>query len=131
MTVLLEDSVSEIADLVGRKYVAVLKRIVSRSGSLEANPHRVRSEIVAAVAHEMGAVVNEELTELAEINAFGTYDEHEIREQTMNRRIEKAKSMIERLIREHFYRDLGLMLYRGGMSGLAEGYAPEPMAAVR
>ncbi|WP_186392827.1 MULTISPECIES: hypothetical protein [unclassified Pannonibacter] len=129
MTAMLEDSVLEIADLVGRKYVAVLKRVVSRSYSLEASPHRARMEVIAAVALELGAVINDELTELSEVNAYGTYDEHEIREQTMRRRIEKAKSMIERLIREHFYRDLGLMLYRGGTDGLVERHASEPIAA--
>lgn len=121
MTVTLQDNKHEIADLVGRNYVTVLRQAISSNTSLKANPHLVKTAIKGAVGHELGNLVAAELSELGESHAMTDYDEHELREQTISRRVEIAASMIEKLVREHFFRDLGLMLYRDGIGALAKG----------
>lgn len=126
MTVRLEDSRRDIADIVGRNYIAVLKSVVSRNEDLDANPFSVRGRIVGAVAVELSQLVCAELADLTESPDVDDYDEHDLREQTVSRRLEIAKSMILVLMRDHFFRDLGLMLYKGGVSALATSYVTEP-----
>lgn len=123
MTVTLDDDRNEIADLVGRKYVNVLKQAVGNDSELKANPYFVQRALQAAVGHELGNLVTAELSALGERFTMSVYDEHELREQTLVRRMKIASAMIEKLVREHFFKDLGLMLYRGGVGALANGYA--------
>jgi hypothetical protein len=129
MTVILKDNRSEIADIVGRKYVTILRTVADPTSSIKANPKDVRSSIRILVATEIGKSVADELIEYGLTNALSDHDEYQLREETTNRRFEIAKGMIDRLMHAHFFRDLGLMLHKGGVRALAREYPPQQSSA--